>query len=382
MKIKVLAISEGDDPAGVARALQAASFVSVHGACTTDLGRLGLDAVPGQVHGATSCLGAMSDGGVTDGVAIFAIEDPDGAYGTALAPFDTDPAAAARTATVNALAAADRLGEKPELVWLSSTPGAEEEVLAGIEAVLGEDVPIIGGSAADDDVSGAWFVFDKAQRQSAGVVVTVMFPSRPVSFAYHNGYAPTAQSGTVTRTEGRRVFEIDHRPALEVYQGWSGGRVAVDPTAQRAQSILSQSTLAPLGRKVTELDGVPAYLLAHPAAAVPGGAIDLFATVAEGEVLTAMTGTEAGLIERAGRVASLARATGDMETSPIAGALMIYCGGCMLSVRDRLDAVVDSVTASLDGAPFLGAFTFGEQGAILGAGNRHGNLMISCIVFG
>jgi hypothetical protein len=53
----------------------------------------------------------------------------------------------------------------------------------------------------------------------------------------------------------------------------------------------------------------------------------------------------------------------------------------MLSVRERLDEVVAGVNASLDGAPFLGAFTFGEQGALLKAGNRHGNLMISCIIF-
>jgi len=54
----------------------------------------------------------------------------------------------------------------------------------------------------------------------------------------------------------------------------------------------------------------------------------------------------------------------------------------MLSVRPRLSEVVGKVSAALGGAPFLGTFTFGEQGPILGAGNRHGNLMISCIIFG
>ena len=95
-----------------------------------------------------------------------------------------------------------------------------------------------------------------------------------------------------------------------------------------------------------------------------------------------MTGTQNSLVERAGRVASLARAAGRMEDGPVAGALMVYCGGCMLSVQDRLHEVVEGVSTALGGAPFLGTFTFGEQGAILGAGNRHGNLMISCIVFG
>ena len=54
----------------------------------------------------------------------------------------------------------------------------------------------------------------------------------------------------------------------------------------------------------------------------------------------------------------------------------------MLSVQDRIEEVVDGVVAELPGAPLAGVFTFGEQGPIVGAGNRHGNLMISCVVFG
>ncbi|WP_424969289.1 FIST signal transduction protein [Dinoroseobacter sp. S76] len=381
MKIRVLSIA-ADAEAGAVQELHGASFIAVHGNCATDPRALGLVECAGQVHGATSCLGAMSHEGVTDGLAIFAIDDPDGAYGTAMLPFDPDSYSAARAATMQALAAADRLGEKPELVWVSSTPGTEEAILAGIESVIGTDVPIIGGSAADNDVAGNWFVFDKSRSEAAGVVVTVMFPSRPVSFAYHNGYSPTEKSGTATKIEGRRVLEIDHRPAFEVYGEWCEGAVALDPAKTGPQSILSDSTLSPLGRKVTELDGLPSYLLAHPAAAETTGALELFATVEKGEVLTFMTGTQAGLIDRAGRVAALARAAGSMETAPIAGALMVYCGGCMLSVRDRLDEVVAGVADSLGPAPFLGTFTFGEQGQIIGAGNRHGNLMISCIVFG
>ena len=50
-----------------------------------------------------------------------------------------------------------------------------------------------------------------------------------------------------------------------------------------------------------------------------------------------------------------------MEAQPIAGALMVYCGGCMLSVRERLDEVIGGVSQALDSAPFLGTFTFGDR---------------------
>ncbi len=356
-------------------------FVSVHGNCLASPEPLQDSNATPTLHGATTCLGAMTNAGAEDGVVAFAIKDPDGAYGTAIAPFDADPRSAARAATVDALADADRIGERPELIWVAATPGTEEEVLAGIQDVVGPDVPIIGGSAADNDVSGNWFVFDSQSKCSAGVVVSVLFPSTRVSFAYQNGYSPSANAGVVTRANGRTVHEIDGRPALEVFGEWTGGAVSIDPTKDGGQTILSASTLWPLGREVSQLGEVPFYLLAHPAIAHRSGELDLFATVKEGETLTSMTGTVQSLTSRAGRVAGLARETGHMQDKPISGALMIYCGGCMLTVRDHLSDVVSGVNEALDGAPFVGAFTFGEQGPMLRAGNRHGNLMISCIVF-
>ena len=202
-----------------------------------------------------------------------------------------------------------------------------------------------------------------------------------MSVAYHNGYAPTERTGVVTSATGRTVHQIDHRPAMEVYAEWTDGAVQVPADAADTVAILSDSTLFPLGREITKVGNVPYFLLAHPAGARANGDMDLFASVAEGEVLTQMTGTIDGLTARAGRVADLALKAGQLQPSDVKGALMIYCGGCMLTVREQLDQVADGVRTALDGAPFLGAFTFGEQGAIVGAGNRHGNLMISCIVF-
>ncbi|MEM9435656.1 MAG: FIST N-terminal domain-containing protein [Pseudomonadota bacterium] len=356
-------------------------FVAAHG----NIDALSdLTTLPGvaMLHGATSCLGAMTHAGPKAGIAAFAITDPKGAYGTALRPFDGDPFEAAMAGTREALSKADRVGEPPDLVWVSATPGTEEDVLAGIEAVVGRDVPIIGGSAADNSVAGDWFVFDQGAKTKEGVVVSVLFPSGPVSFAYQNGYSPSAHQGVVTRSSGRTIHEIDGQPALDVYSAWTEGVIGALARGNADKAILSDSTFWPLGREITQLGEVPFYLLAHPAVAHADGSIDLFATVETGEEITLMTGDADSLTSRAGRVANLARVAGGLDTGPVAGALMIYCGGCMLSVQDRLDEVVTGVNDALDGAPFLGAFTFGEQGALIKAGNRHGNLMISCIVFG
>lgn len=381
MDIRVISGTAAEVAAALSN-LDQVSFATAHCNAQMDVAQLQAALPNGALHGATSCLGAMTHTGTTEDAAVFALIDPQGAYGTAMRPFNGIPFAAAQEATLAALEKADRVGEQPELVWVSATPGSEEEVLAGIEAAIDADVPIIGGSAADNDVSGGWYVFDGTTKEVEGVVVSVLFPSGPVSFAYQNGYAPTKHAGAVTKCQGRTLQEIDHRPALDVYLEWTRGAVPVDRSVTETQSILAESTLTPLGREVAEVGGVPYYLLAHPAAAQASGEVELFANVEVGETLTCMSGTIDSLTKRAGRVASLAVAAGSMAPSDVKGALMIYCGGCMLTVRDQIAEVVAGVNTTLGQKPFLGAYTFGEQGRIVGAGNRHGNLMISCIIFG
>jgi len=324
-------------------------------------------------HGATPCLGVMSsDGAFTQaGAGAFAVWDPEGDYGTGISALAGDPEAAARTATKAALAQAGRDGEAPDLIWLSAAPGAEEAILRGIEGVVGTNVPILGGSAADDRVAGAWQVFDGTTQIAAGVIVSVLFPSTDIRFAYHNGYAPTENVGIVTAGEGRKLLEIDGQPAAEVYRRWTQN-AAIPSAVETPQGILSESTLSPLGQYLDRVGDVPYYLLVHPSAVTPGGALELFADVNVGDRLVCMAGSVESLTARAGKVAALA-ADEWSRGGAVAGALMVYCGGCMLAVQNHLDHVGDGVRDALPGGPCLGIFTLGEQRLVLDGRRRPGN---------
>ena len=209
----------------------------------------------------------------------------------------------------------------------------------------------------------------------------MLFPSTSVSFAYHNGYAPTEHNGTVTASEGRVLKAIDGRPAADVYREWTDHAV-IPEVVSETMPILSESTLNPLGRYLDSVGDVPYFLLAHPAELTPDSELGLFADVAVGDRLTLMSGSPDQLTQRAGKVAALAAQSGSLKPNEISGALMVYCGGCMLAVQDRLGDVTTGVVSALPGVPFLGIFTFGEQGVVLDGCNRHGNLMISAVIFG
>lgn len=343
------------------------------------------------ILGGTSCNGAMTEAGLggSGSIVLLAIDDPGGDYGTAAVRLEGDAAASAEQALHAALASAGCPGELPELIWIYQAPGQEEAVIEGLRRVVGDRCPIIGGSAADNDVSGQWRQLGPDGALRDGLVVGVLFSSGGIGYAFQGGYEPGGDSGIVTAVEsgeasmemraGRRILTIDGEPAADVYDRWTGG--ALREKRQAGGNVLADTTMYPLGLDVGRIEGIPQYLLVHPDSILADGSLSTFAAVAEGARLYGMRGEKARLVERAGRVASAAAATLPGGASSLAGGLVVYCGGCMLAVGDEMPKVAQAVTRSFNRMPFAGCFTYGEQGALLDR-NVHGNLMISAVAFG
>jgi hypothetical protein len=273
---------------------------------------------------------------------------------------------------------AGRMGETPDLIWLTAAPGHEEAVLQGIADVVGAHVPIAGGSSADNHVSGQWRQLANGALFNDAVVISVFFSSCELAYAFHSGYLPSDHHGVVTRADGRVIHEINGRPAAEVYNEWRHG--AIYQALDNSGSILNLTTFAPLGVRAGDINQQNYYLLVHPLSVTPSKGLRLFAEIKAGDEVWLMEGSRDSLSQRAGRVAEAA--VNASELRDIRGALVIYCAGCMLGVYDNMTEVAAGVREALAGAPFLGAFTFGEQGCFMCGANRHGNLMISVVVFG
>jgi len=335
------------------------------------------------VHGGTSSLGVMTTEGfhTADGVGLglLGIHDPVGSYGIGVADIDGDGRKAGAKAIQEAIVNSSRFGEPPDLVWLSSAPGFEEEILLGIQDVIGDKVPIAGGSTADNTVEGLWYQFTNAETRQNAVIVTAMYPSVSTHLAFHSGYSPTSNKGCVTKADNRTLYEIDGRPAAEVYNDWTGGTIE---NALEGGNILMDTTLYPLGRVVDHMREMPYYQLSHPESVTPGGGLTLFSEIKAGQEIVLMQGTQDSLVSRAGRVAKAALTTEYLSIDQISGALVVYCAGCMFTVQEQMGQVASEVREALGDKPFLGTFTFGEQGCFIRGENRHGNLMISVVVFG
>ncbi|PKF50437.1 FIST signal transduction protein [Enterovibrio nigricans] len=334
-----------------------------------------------QVLGCSSCQGTMTDKGYLSGhtLSVLAIKDPQGAYGSAA--LELDPSAniqsQAQTVLRSALDNSGRPGELPALITLHTTPGHEEIVLHAIRSELGVNIPIIGGTAADNAIAGYWSLFDKHTLTDNGISMAVFFPSARVSYAFHSGYAATGKSAVATRIDGRTLLELDGQPAAIVYANWYKEETGLDIDNS---ALFAESTLFPLGRQTGEIHSMPYYTLSHPAVVSKENGIEMFCNMQEGETVHLMSGTTEMLVSRAGRVVDSANEHDSLKRDPIGG-IAIYCAGCMLHVKDSLHDVAANMSLSMHEAPFICPFTFGEQGQFLGGEIAHGNLMISAVLF-
>jgi len=333
--------------------------------------------------GCTSCLGVMSHAGHhDDGMGIMSLTDGDGVFGVGFSQIDDNEPTSARQAghqaLLNALQDSGRAGELPAFILLHSSPYFEEAVIEGITQVLGNSVPIIGGSAADNKVAGNWTVFSNAGVAQSGVVISVCYPSCEIGLSFYSGYDPTEFSGVVTQTNGREIITIDHEPAAQVYTRWTNG---LNGDIEASNNILAASSLSPLGRRMEKVEGYPFFMLSHPSKVTEKNGICLFSNVSVGETVYLMQGCKSSLITRAGRVTQSALDGSQQLSNNISGALIVFCAGCMLCIDEEMGQVVNGINQCLNGVQFLGAYTFGEQGQMPDNANGHGNLMISALLF-
>ena len=306
--------------------------------------------------------------------------DPLGGYGVGIAESKGDPEAAVTTALDTALTNSSRPGELPSAIIITNFPGEEERVIGAIEKHLGSKVPIIGGTSADNDMSGQWQQFGNDTVCREAISVATLFPTDEIGYAFHSGYEPTRHRGIVTRAEGRVLYEVDGRPIVQVYNEWTGG--LIDDVLPEGGSLVPAASFSPIGRPVKKVGDISYFILSYPVEVLDDHGLLLFTDINEGDEIVLMTGSCDSLVTRAGRVARVAVEAAEFNEEEVEGALVLYCTGCMLSVPDRLPEVVVDLQTGLHHAPFLCSFTLGEQGCFIGGENRHGNLMIAVLVFG
>ena len=330
----------------------------------------------------SSCLGSSTDQTLSlneQSISLFSIKDSNGHYGVASCNTTDNLRENAAQTVLKAIANAGQTGLAPKMVWCFQVPGNEELVLQGIQDAIGQRIPVFGGSCADNDISAKWCFSDTENVYQQGFIIAVLYPCVETFGFYSSGYDKTDQQGTVTDVDGRLLKTIDNLPAFDVYNQW---RKNLGLEQLTAGNILAQSTMTPLARALSLNDEIPRLLLSHPAVA-KNGALELFSNLHVGDTVYLASGSPEQLIKRGDMVVTSLTKLAELHAiKNITGAIIIFCGGCMLSIKDAMQEVKESIETQLPNIPFIMGFTFGELGTFSDSTSKHGNLMISCEIFG
>lgn len=273
-----------------------------------------------------------------------------------------------RKNTLKALKKAAATVPSPKAFLMMASPGIEERVIEAL-AEAHPAVPIVGGSAADNTIEGKWKVFGYRKILPKGInIAAISWPGK-IGVAFGGGYAPTDKSAKVTRARGRTIFKLDRRPALEVYREWTGK----SQEEVAGMNLLGASLLAPLG-----IEEAGFFRIVHLASGNPDGSIGAFAEVTRGTEVRLMETSVDKLIQDAGDIVREAR----KDMARVDALILSHCAGRKVAIGDRIGEVVPKIKEAIGDAPFIGFFSFGEQGYLPNQVNRHCNLMLSALVIG
>lgn len=230
-------------------------------------------------------------------------------------------------------------------------------LVEGMRASLPEHVAISGGLAGDGTAFGRTWVFN-GQEASSGRVCAVGFYGDRVNVGHgcDHGWVTFGPQRRITRAEGNVLYELDGKPALELYKTYLG---------DLATGLPGTALLFPLAVWTHEAD--PDQLVRTILAVDEAAQSMTFAgDIPEGGYARLMRSSNENLIDSAGKAASAA-AHGSAPGPSLV--VSVSCVGRRLVLGERTDEEIETVqNGAPSGAGHVGFYSYGEISPSLNGG--------------
>ena len=265
------------------------------------------------------------------------------------------------------------------------------DIFQGVEDAVGQTTPIWGGNAGQssgESKPGDGQCFSNNGVDGNCVSVAALWMDSKVGVAYGYGYNENPKcSGIVTKADinKRLIFTINDRPAADVYNEWTGGKIT--------NIIKAGGGLNPLavqgryGFKKPIKEGISDYVLVGITSINPDKSV--FMTHEGVEERTKITLTEFAsereFVQKPAVIATIARNRGAIPKENVAGALFLYCYAQYYVAKEYkydIKPTFALLSKSLMEKPFTGFFAGGEIGYSPQGKNRMMAWSTVIIVFG
>lgn len=276
-----------------------------------------------------------------------------------------------RRAGAEVAACAERVapGRHQVLLLLSDGLGGDQqEIVRGAYSVLGAAVPLVGGCAGDDLAMHRTHQLHGSDVLQDSVVAAAISSDAPFGIGVQHGWRPVGDPFLVTASSGTRVFELDDRPALDVYAERLGAPVEIlDDAAAFTRFAMTH----PFGLR--RRSGEEVRFIAD--ANFSDRSIGCIAGVPQGGLTWIMEGDAESVLSATD--AACAEAVASLEGSPPLGLLAFDC----IARRgvlgdDGIRNEVQRIGDTAGGAPVAGFYTYGEIARTHGVSGFHNQTLV------
>ena len=264
--------------------------------------------------------------------------------------------------------------KEPDFFFMTASPANEEDYMKGIQDVIG-NIPVFGGSAADNTVEGKWSILNDGESFADGVAIAIFYTDGLMKNIYTGAYHETDNVGVITKINGdRTLVEIDHEPALKKYAEWTGK----DVESLKGNNLLTETICAPLGVK-DPIGKVTA--VRHPMFGNDDYSMNIGANLALNTAVIQLSNTPEGILKANEETINSLNALMNNEEKSY---FLVHCGGRRLglALSKIEDQIYPEVKKAIPDKEFLMVFTFGEYGTGDHSSNTVGGLSLSYTGFG
>ena len=287
---------------------------------------------------------------------------------------DETPREVGRRVARDAISKVKGADVEPDFFFMSASPANEEEYLEGIQDVIG-NVPVFGGSAADNTVEGKWSILNDGEAFADGLTIAIFYTKGEMKNLYTGAYHETSNVGVITKVRDERTLvEIDHEPALKKYAEWTGKSVE----SLMGNNLLTETICAPLGVK-DPIGKVTA--VRHPMFGNDDLSMNIGANLAENTAVIQLSNTPEGILKANEETINNLN---KLMVSEANSYFLVHCGGRRLglALSQIEDKIYPEVKKVIPNKEFLMVFTFGEYGMGDHSSNTVGGLSLSYTAFG
>lgn len=227
-------------------------------------------------------------------------------------------------------------------------------LIEGLEQVEGFKATITGGLCGD----GARFEktltsHNENPKQGEVVAIGLYGETLEVSYANYGGWTTFGPERSITRSEGNVLFEIDGKPALDLYKTYLGDKASELPQAALLYPLSVQSVEGeePLVRTILNIDEEQNSMI-------------LAGDVPQGSRVQLMMSTMDDIAEGASNAAEYAMR--DRTNEPEL-ALLVSCIGRKLVLAQRTEEEIEEVKDVIGNkAAIAGFYSYGEMAPFAG----------------